>query len=278
MKSLDRRWIFLSIGLVVFVFLRVPFKVRYSPTPSTTGYYEALKSLPTGSIVFLGIDYGPDSQAELRPMHEATVYQLLKHGVRVIAASVWETGPPLTDAVFDQVAEELAREGITKTYGVDYVNLGYKAGQDVAIAKLGTSIPETFPADSRGTRLAELPILRGVRNFDQIVMLCDIGAGVPGPRQYLQQIQLRYKVRMLAGATAVSSPDLYAFFQSRQLEGFLGGLVGAAEYEYLLDRPGRAMAGMNVQSLAHFLIIGFVVVGNILYYLERRRRKGGPAR
>ena len=106
-----------------------------------------------------------------------------------------------------------------------------------------------------------------------IALLCNLSAGAPGARQWLQQVQTRYGVRMIAGVTAVMAPDLYSFFQSKQMEGFLGGLVGAAEYEYLLDKPGLAMSGMNVQSIAHFLILGFVVVGNFIYFRERRRQR-----
>ena len=78
---------------------------------------------------------------------------------------------------------------------------------------------------------------------------------------------------MLTGVTAVMAPDLYSFFQSKQLAGFLGGLVGAAEYEYLLGIAGPARAGMTVQSLAHFFIIILIVIGNITYFWQRAKSR-----
>ena len=273
-RGLDRRWIFLSIGLLVVVFLKLPFRLAYSPNQQTRGFYQAVDKLESGSYFYLSVDYGPSSQAELLPMHEALVYHLLKKDVKIISSSVFETGPPMAEQVFKKVADRLKEEeGIHKQEGVDYINLGFKAGLDVALAKIGTSIPDTFPKDYRGNPTDEIPIMKGIENFDQIELLCSLSSGVPGARQWLQQVQTRYNVRMLAGVTAVMAPDLYSFYQSRQLEGFLGGLVGAAEYEYLLKRPGLGMAGMNVQSLAHFLIVGFVVLGNILYFLDRRKKK-----
>jgi hypothetical protein len=273
MQNLDRRWIFLSMGLLVLVFLKLPVELPMTPGAETQGYYDAIDSLPPGSIIYLSADYGPSTMPELYPMHVGTVYQAFKKDCKVIAASVWETGPPMVDMAFRDALEKLAGEGITRKYGVDYVNLGFKAGQDVAIAKIGSSIPETYPLDSRGTPVEQLPIMQGVEDFDQIGVLCNFSAGTPGARQWLQQVQKRYKVRMVAGVTAVMAPDLYAFFQSGQLEGFLGALVGAAEYEGLLETPGPAMAGMTVQSLAHVLIIFFIVVGNGLFLLERQRLK-----
>lgn len=277
LRDFDRRWIFLAIGLVAVVFLEVPLGLRFRPSEQTKGFFEAVESVEPGSTIFLAVDYGPSSQAEILPMHEAAVERLLRRNVRIVAASVWETGPPLTESVFTLATDRLQQEGIRKQYGVDFVNLGFKAGTDVALAKIGSSIREAFPLDYRGTSVEEIPIMEGIENFDQISLLCEMSAGDPGARQWLQQVQKRYAVRMIAGVTAVMAPDLYSFYQSKQIEGFLGGLVGAAEYEYLLERPGKGMGGMSVQSVAHFLILGFVLLGNLIYLLERHRRRRGKA-
>lgn len=272
-RKYDPRWsIFLAMALVVFVFLKIPLPARYEATDKTRGVYEAVESLPPGSIVFISADYGPSTIAEIMPMHEALVYHLLKRDIRIIAAAVWETGPPMIDRVFTQVTDLLAQEGIIKTEGVDYVNLGYKSGQDVAIASIGTSIRETYPRDYRRIPVQEIPLMEGVENFSQIALLCNFSVGYPGVREWLQQVQTRYRVRMIAGVTAVMAPDLFSFFQSGQIEGFLGGLVGAAEYEHLLQRPGLAMSGMNVQSLAHLLILILILAGNAVYFLNRRKK------
>ena len=49
-----------------------------------------------------------------------------------------------------------------------------------------------------------------------------------------------------------------------------GGLAGAAEYETLVDYPGDATKGMSAQSLAHFIIVVFVILGNAAYFASRR--------
>ena len=50
-------------------------------------------------------------------------------------------------------------------------------------------------------------------------------------------------------------------------------LKGAAEYEQLLKKPGSASVGMDAQSITHLLIVLFVVVGNIQYFVSKK--KGG---
>jgi hypothetical protein len=39
----------------------------------------------------------------------------------------------------------------------------------------------------------------------------------------------------------------------------------------LVDRPGRATAGMDAQSLAHVVILVFIVLGNVAYLTRKNR-------
>ena len=80
---------------------------------------------------------------------------------------------------------------------------------------------------------------------------------------------------MGCGTTAVGAPKYYAFVASGQFVGLLGGMKGAAEYELLADHPDRAVRGMDVQSIVHFLIIALVIMGNIGHFIERRKRRRG---
>jgi hypothetical protein len=82
----------------------------------------------------------------------------------------------------------------------------------------------------------------------------------------------RYHKKVAAGATAVMVPQFYPYLQTGQLEGLLGGLKGAAEYEKLIQRPDQATIGMDVQSVVHFLIVFLVILGNIGYFIQRRRK------
>ena len=63
--------------------------------------------------------------------------------------------------------------------------------------------------------------------------------------------------------------DAYPYLNAGQLEGLLGGLSGAAEYEKLIGVPGTATIGMDAQSIAHILIILLIALGNIAYFATR---------
>ena len=61
-----------------------------------------------------------------------------------------------------------------------------------------------------------------------------------------------------------------SFLQSGQLNGLMGGLKGAAEYETLVDKKSMAVRGMRPQSVVHLLVIVFVFIGNALYFYHKK--------
>jgi hypothetical protein len=65
---------------------------------------------------------------------------------------------------------------------------------------------------------------------------------------------------------------MYPFLQSKQIEGLMSGLKGAAEYETLINRKSSAVAGMSPQSVVHVLVVFFVIFGNTLYFMTRRKK------
>jgi hypothetical protein len=48
-------------------------------------------------------------------------------------------------------------------------------------------------------------------------------------------------------------------------------MKGAAEYEKLLQSQGLATAGMDAQSIAHAVIICFILFGNLVMLIAKRK-------
>jgi hypothetical protein len=145
---------------------------------------------------------------------------------------------------------------------------------------MGKSIPETFPTDHYGNPLESLPLMQGIRNFNQIPFAISLSAGDPGALTlWIPYVQSRFGQRLGTGMTAVSAADAYPYLQSGQLTGLLGGMKGAAEYEYLISQAGYteaatpAIQAMDSQSMAHLAIILLIVLGNIGFLLTRKRRQ-----
>src|SRR5437867_3739768 len=121
-----------------------------------------------------------------------------------------------------------------------------------------------FPRDCRGHDAHGLPVMRRVRGYTSFPLLVNISSGYPGTKEWVQQVQARFHLPMVAGVTAVSAPEYYPYLQSGQLRGMLGGMAGAAEYEKARGERGSATRGMDAQSLGHLLVAFCIVLGNVV--------------
>ena len=120
-------------------------------------------------------------------------------------------------------------------------------------------------------------MMRGVSNFDDIACVIDI-SGSNITDAWISYGQGKFDFPLALGLTGVSVAQYYPYLQSGQIFGIMGGLLGAAQYESMASNPGLAIDGMRVQLPAHLVIILFIAVGNIGFFLSRRKQKmsGGP--
>ena len=269
LERLDRRVIFIFIALSIALPLLFPVYSDFSVTAPVEGFYEAIEKLPPGSKVLVSCDYDPGSMPELWPMNLAAMRQLCQKNLKIISIQLWATGSPLAEAAFNQVAVG----EFNKEYGVDFVNLGFKEGREVVMVSLGNNIPSTFPTDYHGNKVEDLPIMEGVKNYDDLAMIINISGGLPGTKEWILQVVTRFHIKLASGCTAVSAPEFYPYLQSGQLSGLLGGMKGAAEYEKLVGKIGLGRRGMDSQSISHLVIFVFILIGNIAYFSTRKKKK-----
>jgi hypothetical protein len=273
LSRLDRRVIFLAILIVVMVPYVHPLGLPIRVSREAEAFYAAIEKVPKGSTILLAADYDPGSMPELQPMTKSALEQCFRRDLKVIGMCLWPAGPPLLDRAFAEIAPKYH-----KVYGQDFVNLGFKQGQEAVMVHTGTSIPETFPSDYAGRPVGELAVMHGVQNLSSVYILVNISAGYPGTKEWVQQVGQRFvnaegrPIPIVSGCTAVSAPEYYAYISTGQLQGLLGGLAGAAEYEKLNNVIGTATRGMDGQSLAHLAIIFFILLGNALQHLTREGR------
>jgi hypothetical protein len=273
LESLDRRWLFLAIGLLVLGPLLWPVGLPVVPSRPTVQFRDAIAAIPDGSTVLMSCDYDPSSGPELLPMTRTALRQLWDKRCRVVVTVLWGGGAALVDQTIEAVADEYRARGIGLVDGVDYVNLGYKSGNEAVMVLMGQSVKSTFPLDQHRRPTTSLPILREVRNYAGFALLVNISAGYPGTKEWVQQVNSRFHLPMVSGCTAVSAPEYFPYLQSGQLRGMLGGMAGAAEYEKLRGEQGPATHGMDAQSLAHLFVAICIVLGNVVYWTRRREAR-----
>ncbi len=274
--NLDRRVIFVLMALAVIIplALRMNLPIPIDQGPSMD-LYNMIDALPEGSRVLLSFDYDPSTMPELQPMAIALVQQLMTKDIKIVSMALWPMGVSLGNEALIAVSDSLGREEY-----VDWVNLGYKTGGGVLIVRLGSDIKSVFPVDYDGNSIDDMPVMQGVNKLGDLDMIISLSAGEPGIETWVMMAGDRYNLPVGGGCTAVSAPQLYPFLATGQLIGLLGGLKGAGDYETMVrvgvenPPPGIAIAGMAAQSVAHLVIMLFIIIGNIAY-LSEKKRKGG---
>ncbi len=268
--TMDRRWVYLMVAIAVVVPFIVPMTFPVRITPEAKQLYDAVEALPDSSIVMLTFDYYPSTLAETEPMSIAALHHLFRKSCRIVTMTTIPLGGP---SIAERVTRRLA-EKYHKTYGVDFVNLGYKANYVAVLKGMGNSIESIYPTDNSGTPLSELPLMQKVKNYRDVAFIYIVADN--GIVDYwISIVNAQYGTPMGCGATAVMAPKFYSFVGAGQMTGLLGGMKGAAEYELLVNKTDLAVKGMGVQSLVHLLIIALVAIGNLGYFFGDARRKRG---
>ena len=147
LKNLDRRWIFLLMGLAVG--LPILLQVQFPETSSelAKAVFNEIEQLEEGDRVLLAFDFDPASEGELGPMATAFVRHCCEKKVKMYFLALWPVGPQMID---DTIEKVIKADFPNLVYGEDYVNLGYKSGQEGVIKVIVTDLRGLYTTDALG--------------------------------------------------------------------------------------------------------------------------------
>jgi hypothetical protein len=275
-QEVDRRVIFLFIFVAVATPVIFPFTFEERLSPTVKAAFDQIENLPSGSRVLISYDFDPAGAPELQPHANSFVRHAFAKGHKIVFMGLWPQGQSLLNVTLQQV---VIPEFPDKKSGVDYAVLGYKAGNEGVLNVIVTNLRKMFPTDVNSVPLEQIPIFDGVRSMRDFDLILPIGSGQPGVKEWVLFVGDPAQVPIAGGVAAVSTPQLFPYYP-KQLKGLLGGVKGGAEYESELKRryprfsgtDTPAMRMMGPQTLAHLVIMAFIVLGNVAFF--RRRARG----
>ena len=287
--NLDRRIIFLLIGLSVLIPLINPnlIDLPLGQDRNTKIVYDSISNLQEDDKVLLSFAYGASTKPEVHPMAVALLNHLFSKGIKVYIVSLWPESPIMAQQAVSAV-ENSSLFNIED--GIDYVMFDYKVGGFVVIKGIADNFRELYKQDYNGKSIENLKIMDGVYNVKDFDFVFDFSAGVPGNAEWVQYACDPKNVPLSSGCTSIMVTDAIPYVESGQLRGILAGMPGAAEYEKMVydymvieqenSNPnintgvsiikGKAYARMSAQSVAHLLMVLFIIIGNIAYYYSRK--------
>ena len=265
--NINRQWIFLIVGLSVLIPLIFPINLPVQPSVHSQIVYDSLHDLNKGSKVLLSFEYGPSTKPEIHPMSIGILRLLFENNHKIYGMALWPDGLFMSQEAFKQVAED----EFNLKYGIDYVNLGFKPGNEAVVKGVASDIRKLFSKDTKGNKLEALPIMKDINNIKDFDFVFSLSAGFPGSKEWLQFGTDPHQVPLSTGCTSIQVTEVLPYVESGQIKGILAGMPGAAEFEKLIGIPGTATGLMAAQSFAHVVIILFIILGNITYYLTRKK-------
>ncbi len=272
--KLDRRWTFLAIGISAVLPFLFPIGLAIHPSKEVQQVFDHVQALKgTGKPLVISFDFDPGTDAEVGPMAIALMDHAFLNNVPVLGLNFIYTGTSLAEIHIKKAAEKHGKE-----YGIDYVFLGFKTAFPNVMINMSKDIRLSFNADYYNKPIGDLPMMRKIKNYDDFGFTIGLG-GTRMVEYWIIYGVGPYDFDYAIGCTAVMASDYYPYIQTGQSKGIIGGMKGAAEYEQLLldagltETLGDAAMGLDSQSLCHLVVIGFIVLGNIAYFGEQRRKR-----
>ena len=290
--NLDRRIIFLLIGLSVLIPLMKPSWVQLplKIDKNTRIVFDSIDKLKKGDKVLISFAYGASTKPEVHPMAIGLLNHLFTKGIKVYIVSLWPESPIMAQQAISTVKK-------TNLFqledGLDYVMFDYKVGGFIVIKGIADNFRDLYQQDYNGISIDDIPMMKEIYNVKDFDFVFDFSAGVPGNAEWVQYACDPKEVPLSSGCTSIMVTDAIPYVESGQLKGILAGMPGAAEYEkmvydfmikeqldqnneYISDNikieKGKAYARMSAQSVAHLLMVLFIIIGNISYYFSRNKK------
>lgn len=268
LNKLDRRIIF--ILLIVFSFLPVIFPLGLPvPIQSITQLsYEAVDELNPGDLIGMSFDYEGGNSAELYPQNLVMLKHALSKDLRVITISFTIAGPEMAEQALTESGYEAAKE-----YGVDYVNLGFAAGFETAMSAFAKDPHALLSTDFYGTSIENIAIMDDFHSLDDLKLI--VFTTATSQDHYIRQWTGYEDTKVIGAIQSLYYSVMKVYMGTGQIVGFLNGLRGSAEYELLTGELGVGVMTMDQASVTHLYAIGLLTMGNIGYWLQRKRDQVG---
>ena len=262
------------LAVAIPILAKTVFPVNISP--QTMMVFNAIEDLPDGSRILLSYDFDPASQGELLPMAQAFTRHCSIKGPKQYYMALWPLGSPMVDLSIDTIESEYPN----LVYGEDYVKFDYKTGGEAVIRMITQDLRGMYELDSKGVSLDNIPMTKNIKNIQDMDLIINVSAGDPGTKQWVQFAATPFGITTVSGCTGVQAPQMYPYIPD-QLAGVLGAIKAAAEYEAAIDEVYPSIASnpkaqeakrrMGPQLVAHGLMVCLIILGNIIFFVSRKR-------
>lgn len=266
--NLDLRYVYLVLAILLVAPILRPIGLPILVTDPTRDFYDYVNSnIQENDKILI---WGGMSVGFWPTEYKPGVIAAIQHFFDIGAKIYWISGTTEDPVICDQYVFPVIRKG-NAVYGVNYVNLGYYAGGEMAMSAFAKDISSLVKQDYYGKPVDQLPMMREVSDANDFEFVIHL-TGSP-PEWLLRQYKSAYGKDCgfisISGMMGIYLP----YYASGQMVGFVNGLRGGAEYETLTKQPGIGLASTDTMSVGHIYFSVLLVLSNVIYFIERRNNK-----
>ena len=271
--TINPKIIMIILLILLIIPLAKPLALPLAISKNTKHFYEIIDGFKPGAKVLFNYIPTTATMGDLCPPSVPVIYHLYTKHVKIYFVGVGVADGILT-LIDTQVFSTIPPEKFGYKYGEDWCNLGFLAGGDITWATFAKDIRAAVKFDRYGNPIDSLPMMKEINSIKDFDYVIHCGESIT---ILVRQWGDPYKIPLLVISTTAAVPmDVIPFYRTGQIYEYLGGLGAGAEYEKLVNRPGKAIASVDAITLTHIFLIGIIILGNIVYSSTRLR--GGKIR
>ena len=272
LEKIDRRIIFLFVGISLSIPILVGVNLRPAKMQASESFYQEVQKLnpSSGKIVLISSDWGPSTMAENRPQTMVGIEHLMRKRIPFAMISLFPIAAPFLEELPLAVSKKLEEEtGQKWEYGKDWVNLGFRPGGSLMVQNFAKSkdFSVFLETDAKSTPISEIPMMHSVKSIKDVQMLMEFTGSVGAFNVWLQFFSGPTYVH---GCTSITIPEAFNYYSTKQIVGLFEGVAGAAYYELRLSeefetrkKGGEASSTNSGLSFAQLGVFAFIFLGNI---------------
>jgi hypothetical protein len=226
-----------------------------------------MESVPDGSTIVFSVDLGMESLAEMGPGLTALTKYFVDREFKIVVMSYYTDGPVIFTSYVESILTGLGYEE-----GVDYVNLGYISGLATGYRAMATDIRSVVSNDYSGNPIDSLPIMENVNKAQDFAFVISIDA-YNSCNDFVFNWGSPFGTPILGAPTGTCYMVYYPSYAGGLIEGLIGGGRGIAEFEVLIGKPGIGIAGIGALTVAHLILVGFMLLGNVVMIIDRSKEE-----
>jgi len=270
LENIDKRviyWLLITFMAIPFI---SPIGLPVTIATTTRESFNIVDNLNEGDVVAFNV-VSTAVWGELGPSQVVIFKHLLQKKCKVVMYGIVMDAPMGIKLIIDNSKSFIDEVGAE--YGVDYVNMGYFAGMETAIASLAVDTPGTMKASFEGTPISQLPIMEGIENAGDFALVIDFDSEdqfVFYARHWISN----YDVEQIVIGTGWAEPAIIPYWNAGMVKSFATGLNGGAGWEILAKMKGEAVIGLDAISTSHLFFLFVVLFGNLIHFIKRSKKGG----